>query len=107
MQSPLPEQTWLDELKNLTAPVTNPLRHVGRNDPCPCGSGKKRRMLSRKLTCCSTADRSLAVSGRSTGLVRSDCAEEDLAEFPEFCDADAVDCGEGIEVARAAFGHID
>ena len=22
-------------------PVTNPLRHVGRNDPCPCGSGKK------------------------------------------------------------------
>jgi hypothetical protein len=23
------------------APVINPLRHVGRNDPCPCGSGKK------------------------------------------------------------------
>ena len=22
-------------------PVTNPLRHVGRNDPCPCGSVKK------------------------------------------------------------------
>ena len=22
-------------------PVRNPLRHVGRNDPCPCGSGKK------------------------------------------------------------------
>lgn len=22
-------------------PYTNPLRHVGRNDPCPCGSGKK------------------------------------------------------------------
>lgn len=22
-------------------PITNPLRHVGRNDPCPCGSGKK------------------------------------------------------------------
>ncbi len=21
--------------------VTNPVRHVGRNDPCPCGSGKK------------------------------------------------------------------
>ncbi len=21
--------------------VTNPMRHVGRNDPCPCGSGKK------------------------------------------------------------------
>ena len=24
-----------------TAPLRNPLRHVGRNDPCPCGSGKK------------------------------------------------------------------
>jgi len=23
------------------APRRNPLRHVGRNDPCPCGSGKK------------------------------------------------------------------
>lgn len=22
-------------------PITNPLRDVGRNDPCPCGSGKK------------------------------------------------------------------
>jgi len=22
-------------------PVVNPWRHVGRNDPCPCGSGKK------------------------------------------------------------------
>lgn len=22
-------------------PVQNPLRHIGRNDPCPCGSGKK------------------------------------------------------------------
>ncbi len=23
------------------APVRNPLREVGRNDPCPCGSGSK------------------------------------------------------------------
>ena len=22
-------------------PYVNPLRDVGRNDPCPCGSGKK------------------------------------------------------------------
>ncbi len=22
-------------------PIVNPFRHVGRNDPCPCGSGKK------------------------------------------------------------------
>ncbi len=24
-----------------SAPTTNPFRNVGRNDPCPCGSGKK------------------------------------------------------------------
>jgi hypothetical protein len=24
-----------------TEPYINPLRHIGRNDPCPCGSGKK------------------------------------------------------------------
>jgi uncharacterized protein YecA (UPF0149 family) len=23
------------------APAKNPLRDVGRNDPCPCGSGRK------------------------------------------------------------------
>ena len=23
------------------APAVNPFRNVGRNDPCPCGSGKK------------------------------------------------------------------
>ncbi len=22
-------------------PQENPCRHIGRNDPCPCGSGKK------------------------------------------------------------------
>jgi len=22
-------------------PAVNPYKHVGRNDPCPCGSGKK------------------------------------------------------------------
>jgi hypothetical protein len=25
-------------------PVINPWRHVGRNDPCPCGSGKKAKL---------------------------------------------------------------
>lgn len=25
----------------LREPIRNPWRHVGRNDPCPCGSGKK------------------------------------------------------------------
>jgi len=26
---------------DLNTPVVNPFRDVGRNDPCPCGSGKK------------------------------------------------------------------
>jgi uncharacterized protein YecA (UPF0149 family) len=26
---------------SLIKPAVNPLRDVGRNDPCPCGSGKK------------------------------------------------------------------
>ena len=25
----------------LDTPYVNPFRNVGRNDPCPCGSGKK------------------------------------------------------------------
>jgi uncharacterized protein len=31
---------WAD-IASPTEPVRNPWRHVGRNDPCPCGSGKK------------------------------------------------------------------
>ena len=40
-------QEWLDGSGEpdasapLPEPVRNPLRHVGRNDPCPCGSGRK------------------------------------------------------------------
>lgn len=30
-----------DHLHDVQAPVRNPLRDVGRNDPCPCGSGRK------------------------------------------------------------------
>lgn len=30
-----------DEEPEPDEPAQNPLRHVGRNDPCPCGSGKK------------------------------------------------------------------
>jgi hypothetical protein len=29
------------ELPFIAGPIRNPLRGVGRNDPCPCGSGKK------------------------------------------------------------------
>ena len=38
--SPLDEAEASD-WPSLPEPVRNPLRHVGRNDPCPCGSGKK------------------------------------------------------------------
>jgi hypothetical protein len=31
----------LDYLESRATPHREPLRHVGRNDPCPCGSGKK------------------------------------------------------------------
>jgi hypothetical protein len=30
-----------DEEEAAPEPYINPLRHIGRNDPCPCGSGKK------------------------------------------------------------------
>jgi uncharacterized protein len=30
-----------DEARPIEGPVINPFRDVGRNDPCPCGSGKK------------------------------------------------------------------
>jgi hypothetical protein len=38
---------YVPEADNI--PATNPWRHVGRNDPCPCGSGKKAKR------CCLTA----------------------------------------------------
>lgn len=46
---PLDDLGDLDDLDDLDdpagympqSPVVNPLRHAGRNDPCPCGSGKK------------------------------------------------------------------
>jgi hypothetical protein len=44
---------WEDEWRPSSSwfePERNPLRHVGRNDPCPCGSGKKFKK------CCLNAD---------------------------------------------------
>jgi hypothetical protein len=34
-----PTPAWRPNV--IQEPVRNPFRHVGRNDPCPCGSGKK------------------------------------------------------------------
>jgi hypothetical protein len=33
--------SWADMAAGPIEPIRNPWRHVGRNDPCPCGSGKK------------------------------------------------------------------
>jgi hypothetical protein len=32
---------WMFDPPSVGGPATNPMRDVGRNDPCPCGSGKK------------------------------------------------------------------
>jgi hypothetical protein len=34
-------ESGLDPLNSLGLPYRDPLRKIGRNDPCPCGSGKK------------------------------------------------------------------
>ena len=36
-----PEPLWTEMARHPIMPAVNPWRHVGRNDPCPCGSGKK------------------------------------------------------------------
>lgn len=33
--------SWAEAAAHANTPAINPWRHVGRNDPCPCGSGKK------------------------------------------------------------------
>ncbi|MBF0196751.1 MAG: preprotein translocase subunit SecA [Planctomycetes bacterium] len=38
---PQPQAMETDEPPEITKPIVNAERRVGRNDPCPCGSGKK------------------------------------------------------------------
>ncbi|WIM10844.1 DUF1186 domain-containing protein [Enhydrobacter sp.] len=42
------ERTPADFLPTDQGPAINPWRHVGRNDPCPCGSGKKAKRCCLK-----------------------------------------------------------
>jgi hypothetical protein len=35
------DDVWSPSPETFSQPFINPMRHVGRNDPCPCGSGKK------------------------------------------------------------------
>jgi hypothetical protein len=37
----LPDEDGFDPAYDIQQPYRNPLRDIGRNDPCPCGSGKK------------------------------------------------------------------
>lgn len=39
LDDPVEALAWTEE--SYGQPVTNPFKDVGRNDPCPCGSGKK------------------------------------------------------------------
>ncbi|MGU3360002.1 DUF1186 domain-containing protein [Methylobacterium sp. M6A4_1b] len=39
LDDPVAELAWTAE--GFGQPIRNPLKHVGRNDPCPCGSGRK------------------------------------------------------------------
>ena len=50
------DDDFLDE-PDWGAPAVNPLRNVGRNDPCPCGSGRKFKK------CCLPADREGVIEG--------------------------------------------
>jgi hypothetical protein len=38
---PEEKKPWVAQPLPSKVPAVNPFRHVGRNDPCPCGSGKK------------------------------------------------------------------
>jgi len=40
----------LPQAKSGLAPITRNGKKVGRNDPCPCGSGKKYKQCCGKLT---------------------------------------------------------
>jgi len=57
-------------------PARNPFRDVGRNDPCPCGSGKKFKK------CC---------LGKPEAELRAIAASDDVFEADEFEDFDDID----------------
>jgi preprotein translocase subunit SecA len=41
---------FLESEEEPTAPIRNESRRIGRNDPCPCGSGKKfKKCCGRRL----------------------------------------------------------
>jgi hypothetical protein len=81
-----PGDVWEDESDDVwesqpafdlpSVPVTNPYRGVGRNDPCPCGSGKK-----FKKCCLSTVKPNQSASHRAEP--EYDEWDDDSAVFAE------------------------
>lgn len=60
LDDPVEALAWTEE--SYGQPVTNPFKYVGRNDPCPCGSGKKFKK------CCLNAAEASAPPVRLPGL---------------------------------------
>ncbi|WP_232627953.1 DUF1186 domain-containing protein [Methylobacterium sp. Leaf118] len=60
LDDPVAALDWTEE--SYGQPVTNPFKEVGRNDPCPCGSGKKFKK------CCLNASEAAAPPVRLPGL---------------------------------------
>ena len=60
LDDPVGALAWTEE--SYGQPVTNPFKDVGRNDPCPCGSGKKYKK------CCLNAAEAPAPPVRLPGL---------------------------------------
>jgi hypothetical protein len=63
-EEPVTEHTWQPPSWE---PVVNPLRSVGRNDPCPCGSGKKFKKccLGKPLAAAPGTDKQFKLAGGS------------------------------------------
>ena len=70
---------WLPP--STTIPARNPFRHVGRNDPCPCGSGKK-----FKKCCLGKADPELDAFPAAEEGLREDVHDGDAEESIETYD---------------------
>lgn len=91
----LPEQ--MDRVLHTDGPMRRAVEKVGRNDPCPCGSGKKYKK------CCYEKDQerlhqSSDVAGVTTG---------ELDEMPEpFLTREKIDAMRGPKLAHLRIEHV-
>ena len=75
-----PDDAWEHEpeFELPSVPITNPYRGVGRNDPCPCGSGKK-----FKKCCLNTVKSTQSSSASHRAEPEFDEWDDDSAVFAE------------------------